>query len=487
MSGSATRGYGMLTADHISWLGARVAPAAMQTQTQLWVDPVNGKENASGKTAGTGVKTVAEACRRIRSYRLTTPGLDVRLASYPPSGTDPMQLDIESAQLGSTLTPIFNFYGPAYTQVGVGTMTAVTTRSGNVPNEFTDGAVVTTGQEGYRLRISGGARVGAKTWVALSTGSGKRRTGEWIITDPVNFFSTKLVPQVGDPYVIEKAPGACMLDYVRMRAGGNNGFSTGFWPMVLFHGFDFALPNGATGLLSNDGGGIIGYFDTNFGSGVGSVAVHSPSPMAYGTGGYQYFPNCYCQQGFNVGRGGVGENYIEAGVWGGVQVFGPAGLSVDLDALAQRNGAIHAIWGALNGGRLLIYAAGSMDSHGSGDGAPFLVQDDGEIIIAGAGFSLYGSPGRIWGSSANGGSYGLSVRDKGVVRYNDGTQLTVTGASGDFRMGSQQTAYGFQAGGTYTAAIATTWNNLRTTLLDNAHYPQTRSSIFKSSALTSPR
>lgn len=409
------------------------------------------------------------------------PALDVRLTSYP-IGFDPLHLDLETDQ-GTGVGPIFNFYAPPLSQLAFGNFSAVTARAGNIPNEVTDGVVSTVGQEGMRLRIPSGARAGASSWVALSTGAGKRRTGEWLIADPIN-FSTPMVPQVGDPYVLEAAVGSLALDYIRVRSGGNENYPT--YPQVNFWNFDFSTPTAGASILSNDGGAALGFLNCSFGAGSATITVLT-TPGAFGIGGYTYMPNCFCNQVMNFCRGGYGENYIEAGVWAAVQAMHGGGVSVDLDALGQRNGPIHAVWAALLGGTMVIHSAGSMDAHGSSDGAPFIVADNGLIILAEV--SLYGlTEGRMWGSSADANTYGLSIRDGGCVRYADGTRLTATGLAGDWRIGSQQTAYGFDTAlGLYTAPIATTWANLRTTLLDNAHYPPTRSSICKSSALMIPR
>lgn len=441
----------------------------------IYVDPVNGIDHNDGYTSVTAIKTNVELATRLSAFPITT-NFDVYYLSYPPS-SDPLRLNLR-VEISSAGKPIVNFHAPALSTKTSGTFSAVTTRtrSTNTPWKVTDGVVNTTTDPDLRIRISGGARVNARAWVAKSTGSGERRTSEWGQYD-VSVGGTTVTPQVGDPYVIEQVSGTnktLPIDYIRVQ-GGSESLAFLSPPMVTFDSFDFdsALAGGEFP-IENLGGVILNLLNCRF---VNFTVTINTKPTSASSGrAYTYFLNCNVREAFfaeGTGTSGIENNFVDGGlVTAALTAVRAGGVIVDFDCLAQG-----AAFGAFDGGHMKIGSAGVMDTPSFGGvGAAFEAQD-GLIRVQN---TFYGYGGALWGVSAVANTRGVEARDGGSVRYDDSTKLTVTGAAGDFSVGGQSSANAFNAAaGTWTAPIACTWANLSVSLLDNAQYPPANARIYK--------
>lgn len=471
---TSVRGYSSLTADQVAWLGTRVGPAAMQTATQLWADPINGKDNASGKTQGTGVKTWREVLKRIAAYPLSQPVLDVRFTSAPPVG-DAVRMDVAVQSTAGGVGPHITFYGPALVTQAQGTLSAVIARNRatNVPWDVQDGAVTTTADVASRIRIDVGARAGATTWVSKSTGAGRRRTGEWGTWDIVN-GGTRVTPQAGDHYVVETSPGAQHLDYIRVISG-----DSGVYPnqvLVTFKDWDFT--SGTSGGVSwvENRCAQLTFMNCRFRA-FDNVKVLTPvaSPQVF-----TYFENC-CGDNTTgeirfVQGGNPGYNLVDGGLYvNALLAEGGGGVWLDFDVLIDGSSSLGGggTIGALGGGsQVQIASAGIMDSGPGGSGQGALVSRDGGVLIVTPTNSFYGSTGQVWGVSAFANSLGARIDDGGRMRVRTPANMTVTGAAGDFKMCGSATAYPWDpATRTHLAAVNCTWANLaaKTILEDPLH------------------
>lgn len=465
MSGSATRGYGMLTADHVSWLGSRVPPASTQTAAQLWIDPVNGRDNNDGRTSGKAVRSNYEACKRTTGYPITVPALDIRYVSYPPV-TDPLRLDIKLNQRQDA-GPVVNIYGPTLPTTAQGTFSAVTNRvrSSATPYMVTDGTVSTVSDVGKRIRIVGGARDGAHAWVAKSPGAGQRRTSEWAQYGS-QIFTVPVTPQVGDAYVVQPVTGGLYTDFIRIQPGTGMPFPT--YCAVTFNDVDLhTLTANAFTPIENRGAGLTfnncAFLDGEWGI---WTLLFSGDFIS----GFTAFENCHAAGigNIHIFAGTFLDNYFDAGLYNGnVTARAGGGASLDFDMLCQ--GPTFCQVGCVEGGQLAIGALGVMDVAGGG-----VIINDGTVGCNAN--TLSGIGGAIWGSLSSG--QGVDVRDNSELRYTDYTKLTITGPGGNFTVGGSSSAWAFdEATGLWSTGIACTWAALNTTLKHNAQRPTTRSIV----------
>lgn len=446
---------------HQDWINALAVDVTQQAAAQIWVDPINGNDNATGNTQSAAVRTTRQVARRLAAYDITVPSLDVRYTSYPPDN-DPFRVDIAIQTSVGQIGPVLNFYGPPLVMVSSGTFSNVISRNRglNTPWEVQDNIVVTTGDIASRIRIPSGPRAGATTWVSKAPGPGRRRTGEWGTWDVVN-GGTRVTPQAGDLYVIEQAPGVGHFDYVRVTAGDSNVYPS--QSLVTFHDWDFTTGSmGGVGWAENRNTQLT-FMNCRFRH-FDNLKILTPvaSPTTF-----SYIENCCCDN--TVGeirfvQGGINQNYVDGGVFVNALLAEGGGCAIDFDTLMDGSsslgggGTIAAIGGQ---SMVQILSAGIMDSGPGGSGQGAIVSRDGGIIVASPSFGFYGSQAWIWGVSAFLNSVGARIDDGGRMRVRVPANITVTGDAGDFKMCGSSTSYPWDpVTRTHTAPVNNTWGNL---------------------------
>lgn len=449
--------------------------SAWRQQTAWYIDPVAGSDIASG-LAGAPIKTLAALMQRVTSpdgdgqWNLSQ-NVDVYFASYPPV-TDPLRLDVKFVPSSVGAGPVLTFHPPPYVQASAGVFSAIAAhvQGGNVPWSVTDGIVAAGGDVAKRIRIAAGVRAGASTWVASSPGVGQRRTGTWASwAMPPTTLPAVVTPQVGDPYVVESSSANLYVDFINVEAaGGIPGPNT---PMLVLNGLDFApiRVNGTIGI--RNAGCTMWILSCGFWS--CEVKVKTVQMAGDFGDGYTYFQNCAAGLGMsNVTfmEGTFIENYWFGGVVGGsLWARNGGGATVDYDVLAQQGfGAAGSVAGYFVSefGSLALASAGVMDGH-SNFGS--VIIGDGVLGMQ-SGFAYSGNVG-LWGTSTNANNVGVDVRAGGTFRYESGTNVTITGAGGDFRLAGSAVARSWDdVAGAYTANVACAWANLvGGALKDNAH------------------
>jgi hypothetical protein len=177
------------------------------------------------------------------------------------------------------------------------------------------------------------------------------------------------------------------------------------------------------------------------------------------------------------------DNIFEACVFFGlVDAPRAGGVTLDYDCLLQSyDGSIAAL--SASSGTIRVVAAGVMDFHGAGAG---VIVDDGIVGLYAASESGI-TPPRLWGTTADANGLGVDLR-AGQVRYVAGSQLTITGPGGDFRVAGQAQARAWDdVLGAYTANLACTWANLiGGALKDNAHALMADATIYKNIGAAQP-
>jgi hypothetical protein len=442
-------------------------------QKAWWIDSVNGSDLADGQTQQTAIKTNAEFVRRVGAPWRPQVNVSVHYVNYPSDG-DPLYLDIDLQPRGdgtnhTPTNPIFSqvdFYGPQLPVTSSGSITAITPRNNatNTPYEFTDGAVQTTPNDaGQRFQITSGPRAGTIAWVAKGTGTGKRRISEPCKFDFVNYTQPQ-IPAVGDAYEILGPNGYLHLGRIRISptSGAPSDYLGTAVPTaaVAFHGMDLR-PAVDNGVLPIENNGVMLTFE-NCSFNYCEVHIRTGNDAGDNESMWTYLQNCSVTAtgAANVWfeDGDFVTNIVEAGCYfGSIGAQDSAGLSLDYNMLTQGHTAFLA---AVGEGLLRIVQVGMMD------GITGILSSDGVIGIAGGSFSQL-SP-QIWGVTAG---FGAVLRANVDFRYWPGSQITLTGPSGDFQMAGQATARAWDDTlGAYTPALPCTWANLiGGALKDNAH------------------
>jgi hypothetical protein len=490
-SPSSIRGYSGLNADYLAWLAKRAPPAATQSSTALVIDPVNGKDNQSGFTAASAIKTNAEANKRLAGYSIDH-NVTVTWTSYPAISTDPLRLDLNVVK-GSSSSPLVTFQGPALTQLLSGTVAATTprNRATNTPNQITQ-ASLAAAHVSLRGRVTGGSRVNSRFWFAKDLGGGALRISEPAIADltpSTGQFLTPTVLQNGDPFEVLQSTGTMMVDYVNVISSG--GFYGGSQPLVYFLDLDLAPWTAASAVPFFNRACAIDMHNCRFtnvfpglvGGGTGGFDFRSESSAANAQTWTSLLNCCALNKAVVFSGYRAIADSVDAGLYTQVFAGGSNYLSILNDVLFQdpiSGGTLAAAIGAIDGGTLLVDAVGIMD-HRVTSFSGMIVRDGGRLIFTP---SFYGLGGYGWGTSASA-VYGMEVSDDGTMRYRNAALLSVTGASGDFRVGARTSVEPFDlATRTYLAAVACTWANLAAsaTSKDNLHDVTHNARVYKSTA-----
>lgn len=415
-------------------------PSIVWTAVPAWgINTATGNDENAG-TVASPLRTGAELGRRLKGAVITQ-RTDVTIIGDQVAG-DILDLEIKVTTSGSFFlhgTPV-----PFLTEaVGLTSVTAIARGVGGgnaltVIDTNLAGTWAALGLVGKRGRITGGnaANIGALFWVAKDENAVNPKqarlspTGKFALTVPVPSTATLVTPSIGDTFVIETLPS-----WPRVRVDVHNDadeFTTNL------NAIEFVIDSLALSTFAITGSPQIAF--------VGCDSVHASQ----------------C--------GPVVTTIVLSKWIGGTtpsNISGLAGFStIVLACLAtarttvQVNGVVVFDQDTLGqGATLLRCRLGGLARCGNccsfdatGDG--FQISADGAIrndaAVAG-GSTLYGS-----------GATGVGVSCQGRFEYLTGTRPTVTGALGDFKIGTFTTTYPFDdaATRTFLAPIATTWPNL---------------------------
>jgi hypothetical protein len=434
--------------------GAMTTGLGVQTGavSSITIDPVNGDDGAIG-SASAPIKTNAELARRINNVPIKQ-SLTVTYTSYPPA-TDPLALDLRIEQGASQV--VVTFQAPPLTVKKSGTIGTVTARnrSANTPWSFTDaGAAFDATDVGLRMLIPTGPRAGTRTFAAKLLSATSLRTSEWVLPNftPGGLFTTSITPAAGDPYQILTAPGAMVVDHVKVSA--NKPFFFPGEPLVRFLDFDFSpADSGAINKFVRDTVAIA-FGNCRF---TGSYFALADASSDIGNTWY-YLSTCEVNSTMHVIGASISDaivsTYLDACLCiGDIATINGATLALSQATLVQGKHVLSEY-----GGTVVPEDCGVMDwAVVAGVAGGFSAYRRGNINLQ---YALYGISG-MWGTSANAGTVGVDIIDGSRLMYTDGTKFFVTGAAGDFRLGGRTTGATYNtATGAFTENIATTWANL---------------------------
>jgi len=186
------------------WGPLGTGSSAVVSQPEWYISPSTGSDDNDGATAATALATHAELMRRIGDAPI-----DSSVTVYI---TENLDEDLY-VRLQVTRNGFVRYVGTVST-LASGTFTNVvnTTPAANQPGEVEDLALSgdwgPLGLINKRIRTTGGTNPDSVTWLAKDLGAKTARVGNWIIvpyTTPMNFVNPNTVA-IGDPYVVEELP-----------------------------------------------------------------------------------------------------------------------------------------------------------------------------------------------------------------------------------------------------------------------------------------
>ena len=213
-----------LTADDITvattlsgtgrWIRQNIGNKQWATQTEWYINSSTGSDEAAGGAA-TPIKTISEWYRRIGKCEIGVDSVIYVINDLPD--TDIVAGAITFTKGGSLLITGEKGITPVLSS----SFSSVTTidPTNNQPWEITDSSLstnnfwssyVSTSVAGHRLRIDGGTRNNAISWVAKDLGTKNARISQPIIAHATTpWLSSMASIQTGDNYVIELLPAIC--------------------------------------------------------------------------------------------------------------------------------------------------------------------------------------------------------------------------------------------------------------------------------------
>jgi hypothetical protein len=460
------------------WVRKEIPHAKFTAQTTWHIDFVNGNDENDGLLQGTALKTLREHRRRV-GVRWEPPvgGADIYLyGSNDPN--DPWRSEFYCpVHRIPNPAPAPQPTNYPLTQIRVhamtprvyysGTLTGVTQPVRNYPNDtpwlLTDtnmlganqtppvapphdvdywynqtldwnGNVRQGNHSEQRIRITGGPRAGAICWtvpgnlgsfnVPGSGANGIIRTSNPAIPVPfaytANFAQvgvTDVIPQIGDPYVVEDLQ-LLFVDHIISRGNGDyNGSGIAFngFRIRTIMGGDSQSP--ATQPVIVHDGGSVAFVACGFDFVTEIAAGASPNPDSFG-----YILNCDCVDSWiGVGPGFL---YVESGACHlGIIASDGAVMPLDADTLVQTG-----IIMAQKGGQIWLTRAQVWDYPGHAIKAGVVAQYSGFVFFFTSGF--YGA-GRAWGSDqTNQRKYGIAAIDNGHLRFETAYTSSMISLSG---------------------------------------------------------
>lgn len=457
-------------------LGMVYRDPAWATQLAWHVDFDSGNDTADGKTHATALKTWAQLRYRLGDSYKAPVGQYVDIYLYGHNNPhDPVSINGWDCSVPRSDTIYIYPIPPNYalTQVRVHAMTPRVYYTGvmqavqvanyltNTPYVITDTNMKGANQtppvpppndqtywynqdidwnglprggnhDQQRIRITGGPRAGAIAWTSPGNlqgagvfgggQNGSLRTGNFGISVQFGYTQdyqtvgiTAVIPQAGDPYVVEDL----QLLYVDRIIAAGNGDVGGSG--IAFNGFQMRLVNGGDSQNPSNqppiaaAGGSIVFVECQF-----DFTLDMATNAGIGEGGsFTYTLNCSTIDG--IFASGPGFNYVDAGVHH-LALFASesAIMLIDADAMLE-TGSIY----AARSGEAWISAAQVWDLPGHARKAGVMCQARGTAYFFGNG-SLYGT-NRLWGVDQTGGgvlynpgrAYAIATFDGGQFFYND--------------------------------------------------------------------
>lgn len=380
------------------------------TQTAWYIDAVNGSDFNTGLTPATALQTDAERQRRVQPLgSIWNIGADtsvVYLNTLPLGDPAIFNIGIKTAgNLRIKGTPTTIYTSP------VGGFTAVTAlnRAANIPWDVTE-VGLGAGRPGQRVRISAGARAGARAWFAKDLGGGRYRISPFgslnTAGSPIPQTLTLVTPQIGDQFVVETLTLITRIQVNVAYVEYNNAIGQ----QLTFE--DIATTGGMP---------VIGTLPANTGI---------FTPMAYGCsfGANPFYGvqnNCLSSGAVYIAPAALSMNLGGLVLGGRPDYQGGGVVWIDMDTLLQATGIRMRLGAAVRMGTV-----GSFDSAAEG----FLIEDVGAARTESV---LFSGTDLLYGAGNT--TYGITVKSGGKLRYT--TKPVVTGGTNDTIVGGIAKAY----------------------------------------------
>lgn len=196
------------------WIRLLLGSERWRTQTSWGIDAVNGNDENVG-TPASPLATWREFSRRMGPAGEIPETIDVTQSANDSVADDKLTL---SGNLSILPNAMFRFHGTP-TILDSGTFTAVTDLNSatQTPPSVTDAAQAFGAYTNRRMRIVGGVRDGAISFISLVQAATTVRTNAWAINNtaavPYSPAVTLVNPVIGDAYVIESLPTLFSFDF----------------------------------------------------------------------------------------------------------------------------------------------------------------------------------------------------------------------------------------------------------------------------------
>jgi hypothetical protein len=387
------------------------APTAAATESSWTIDPDNGDDDAPD---GGTLATMAELMRRLRGQRIE----QYTLVSLPV-GLPAEDAVVSGFDVGTD--GFLHFKGTA-TTLQTGTVTAKTdvAPATNTPADITDAGLSadwgSLGLIGNRIRITGGPRENAATWLLKDLATKRAVVGYWypavFTAPPLGFFSPVNV-QIGDPYTVEQLPKirslVCEVDVATDTPPAKHSIRVLFEDLVIGSPPGTGGGNSTVGCNTADGVGFLNCDTAD--SSVGVVPTR---------GGVQVIG---CQVSFLASFGTVGTSFTALGCVSRASPLSFTGTVNLIDC---------------------VFVDSTFVDFFSGNA---FVEDVGIIDAGYQGFTVWPAAvvqmfgGKLWGSGNSG--YGIYVSGGGNFTPYSGSlgDVTLTGTSGDTFVGTAAKTY----------------------------------------------
>lgn len=403
------------------WFRLNIGSSQYASQATWYVDVLNGNDANDGLTLITALASHEEIRRRIGSATINRT-VTINIAN-DMGATQPINVFFNigpSGRLnyfGVGQTVLFTGAFTAVTAINRGTNSAMIVADSSIPTSWTASNMINTvNSTARRIRITSGARAGALSWGALDLGTKQANTCNFAL--PSGFPPTQILPQVGDPYVVEQLT---RVQEVNLRS--NAGCATAQPPWITFNDLDFRATVAGTSFrpVADVLTGSIQPCVSFAGCAIGFFGLASSNLMAC----------VQCRVGGNIYHHTTGT----LGISGGLilsQMFIHPGAFVQLgfDALVQSVNIV------VDG--VLTYDSFCVQNAPAGNSG-VLIRNGGNAFANDALYAQAGSQ-QIYGA-ANA-RYGIECFANGSLVYStSGTKPSITGALNDTFIGGAAKAY----------------------------------------------
>lgn len=411
----------------------RPPPCPFALTTDWYLDPADGSDESSGKTASAALKTPGALEARIGHYTCTLRPAGGTLAIHLLSSLPDPQLFNLLAVLGPDVIVVVQADRTLEVEGASGIIGSVTTldRSAGSMHRWslTCAGIDFTALAKKRLRIVSGPDEG--TWVWIDSGGPNFAvvSAPSVTDEPYVFTLTPTSLTAGDEFVVE--------DLLRLPKGAVSSVATASLTRasaVVFKDLEIVDP--APGTYANVDGSFtatvayVGCKLNGTGTGVESTA---------------FFSNCLLADGFYEWTSGV-NSFVLGGLMKGMALVVGTGACVTMNEDALISESYLDVDGTLTYGLLGVF-----DSPGDG------------VYVGTGGVLARLDPGdqKLYGDGNAG--FGVEVAGKATLAIdptNASTLPSITGTSGDLSMGGKTSIRPFDdVAGSYAAAVACAWTN----------------------------